>query len=120
MINLSFYNKEKWVNDNLLWDIMSLSEEIYSSFVLSIHPQQLIGTIPTSAPSTSNNYNDMSVGDGNNLQTKIYTVPFHCDIPRQLLLSNEFGVTVEYLQSLETQLMEGKVCNLLFILFLIL
>lgn len=121
--------QEKWVNDNLLWDMISLMEEIYSSFVLTIHPLQLIGTIPTSTtlssplPSSnsisfSTNWNEVCNEDGTTTITKVYTVPFNCDIPRQMLLSNEFGVTVDYLQSLEHQLMEAKV-KLRFITLLI-
>lgn len=72
-----------------MWDIIGLIEEIYSSFVLGIHSQHL--QVTANCPGSNS------------------TVPFHSDAPRQLLLSPLVGVSVEYLQSMEAQLIDSKV-----------
>jgi hypothetical protein len=86
--------QEKWVNDNLLWDLMGLMEEIYSAFVLGIHPQQL--QVPSSTAT-------------NPTASSCSTVPFSSDAPRQLLLSPLVGVSGNTLRDMETQLVDAKV-----------
>jgi hypothetical protein len=78
------------VNENLLWDLIGLIEEIYSALVLGIHPQQL----------------QVTIVNGTNTTT---TVPFRSDAPRQLLLSPLVGVAGDSLQGMESQLLEAKV-----------
>mmetsp|Transcript_14022 Transcript_14022/g.20972 ORF Transcript_14022/g.20972 Transcript_14022/m.20972 type:complete len:1286 (+) Transcript_14022:53-3910(+) len=78
--------QEKWTNDNLLWDIISLLEESYTALVLGVHPTQL----------------HADNGDGG---TK-FTI--RSDYPRQILLSPELGIPQENIQSLEAQILEAK------------
>jgi hypothetical protein len=116
--------QEKWVNDNLLWDLMGLMEEIYSAFVLGIHPQQLQVTSPASASSGTGTGTGVAKaggwtgptgagtgtgGEAGGSTSGSFTVPFSSDAPRQLLLSPLVGVPMELLRDMEGQLLDAKV-----------